>query len=100
MKNGNAVWMIIACIALVVVTVIATVELMKVNGFVITKTAYAGELELFTEIYRYSGRYYVMVDNHNGVMYVVSHDKSYWTPMLNDDGSPRIYEGWPECVSR
>lgn len=101
MKKGSVVWITVLCIVLVMVTVIGTIELMKVNGFYITNTAYANDLKPFTEIYDGNNNtYYIMMDNHNGVMYAVSKKSGTWIVMVNDDGSPRIYPEWPSCVKR
>lgn len=101
MKKGSVVWITVLCIALVMVTVIGTIELMKVNGFYITSTAYANDLKPFTEIYNGNNNtYYIMMDNHNGVMYAVSKKSGTWIVMVNDDGSPRICSEWPSCVKR
>lgn len=100
-KGSRTLFLVVGLVALIVTTVIGTIELMKVNGFYITNTAYANDLKPFTEIYDGNNNtYYIMMDNHNGVMYAVSKKSGTWIVMVNDDGSPRICPEWPSCVKR
>jgi hypothetical protein len=44
-----------------------------------------------------NGRYVIYYDKNTGVMYLetsVSNVQSGITPILNTDGTPKIYEGW------
>ena len=94
-QRFRVLFITVLCIVLVVVTVIGTIELMKINGFYITSTAYANDQKPFTEIYNGNNNtYYIMMDNHNGVMYAISKKSGTWIVMVNNDGSPRIYEHW------
>lgn len=92
MKNRNTIRLIIVLIALIVVSAIGTIELMRINGYRMVKTAYADANNplriLFEDSY-----YTVMYDELTGVMYLDSYHGDL-TIMLNADGLPRVYEYW------